>query len=485
MVEDSGIEIYPINKEKSVRDAFRKEFKRRIDERIHDSFLVNDALKRDVFPSMSNSEILDYLANVEVNNIWMTKLEDDKTLPGPNYKPIYEALPGGVREFFDILHNAMEAVMRDQEPDARAVGARSLLRFRNHCSLMLVEPHERPQEHIMMEDIIEGESKGRVATRDEVDSLVNYRIKSPKAKHKLGRLFTSDFIIPDSQKNNTDYTQRRLMEKKNLLDSEGKQVSSYYRLNAIAQLRERFDLPSAERNENGEWIYKKRGNNPATPHALVLHSGTNHTALSAAFNNKLEQEGFAVIEMPSAEELLKNPDSRIMADADVVFLMEGENATEIDNSQLVLGATVDKQVMPSAKQKTIIVLNPITKKGTGKFDGSLKIIRHKKYSGLKNGISEINHILEYIPADYNGEAGANELFNQMAPLLEKEVIRKKHRLTGVERIQALRHIAQENIPPVALDKFTVFVAGGAANEYPGFKAPSNQLGRMIQMKAGR
>lgn len=479
MVEDSGIEIYPINTEPAVRASFRKEFKRRIDERIHDSFLVNDALKRDVFPGMSNSEILDYLANAEVNNVWMTKLDEDKILPGPNYKPIYEALPGGVREFFDIMHDAMEAVMRDQEPDSRAVGARSLLRFRNHCSLMLVEPHERPQKHIMMEDIIEGESKGKVATRDEVDSLIKYRIESPKAKHKLGRLFTSDFIIPDNQKNNTDYTQRRLIESKGLLDSDGKEVASYYRLNAIEQLEKRYNIPLATRSKDGEWIYDKRANNPDSPDVLVLHSGKTHTQLSAAFERKLEKEKFSTIKMPEKEELLKNPNARLMANADVVFIMPGEGATDIENAQLIIGATVDKQVMPTAKQKTLIVLNPITKGGKGKFDGALKIIRHKKYTGLKNGISEINHIIEYNPQEYKGDEGAQRLFDEVHQLLKKESERKKHRLTGVEPIQAMKHIAQENIPSVALDNFTVFVAGGAANEYPGFKAPANQLGRYI------
>ncbi len=479
MVEDSGIEIYPINKEQKVRDAFRKEFKRRIDDRIHDEFLTNDALKRDVFPNMSSNEILDYLANVEVNNVWMTKLDEDKVLPGPNYKPIYEALPGGVREFFDLMHDAMESVMRDQEPDSRAVGARSLLRFRNHCSLMLVEPHERPQEHILMEDIIEGESKGRVATRDEVESLVQYRITSPKAKHKLGRLFTSDFIIPANQKNNTDYTQRRLVESKGLLDSDGKQVAGYYRLNAISQLEERYSLPRAKREKAGEWIYEARGNNPDSLDILVLYSGQGHSPQSAAFEKKLQQEGFSTLQMPNEKELLTNPDTRLMANADVVFMMPGEGATDIENSQLILGATVDKQVMPSAKQKTLVVLNPANKKGEGEFDGALKIIRHKKYTGLKNGISEINHIVEYDPKEYAGQEGTNHLFDEVKRLLEKESERKKHRLTGVEPIQAIRHIAAENIPPVALDNFTVFVAGGAANEYPGFKAPSNQLGRYI------
>lgn len=480
MVEDSGIEIYPINKEPVIRAAFRKELKRRIDERIHDSFLVNDKLKRDVFPSMSNSEILDYLANVEVNNIWMTKLDENETLPGPNYKPIYEALPGGVREFFDIMHDAMEAIMRDQEPDSRSTGARTLLRFRNHCSMMLVEPYERPQEHLTIEDVIEGENKGKVATRDEVDSLVKYRTASSKPKHKLGRLFTSDFLIPDNQKNNTDYTQRKLVEGRGLLESEGREVASYYRLNAIAAMEEQYGLPRASYEGDGEWSYQARISNKEVLNIMLLNSGDGPSDLLDAFGARLETQGYQLHPMPTLAALLKDPNMRLMQGVDVVFILPGDKVADLRNAQLMLGATVDKQVMPSAKQKTLIVLNPTTKSGKGIFDGALKILRHKKYAGLKNGISEINHVLDFhLTKKDSAQERATFLYEELSDLLHHLAEHKKHRLTGVQPIEPPKHMAADKIPAIPMDKFTVFVAGGAANEYPGFKAPANQIGRYI------
>ncbi len=480
MVEDSGIEIYPINKDRKIRAAFRKEFRKRIDERIYDEFLTNKELKAEVFPKMSNDEVLDFLSNVEINNLWMTKLKGAKNFPGPNYKPIYEVLPGGVREFYDIMHASMETVSKDFELDSRSYGSRSLLRFRNHCSMMLVAPHESPLDYVTAEDIIEGESKGRIASQDEIDSLIRYRLDSPKPKHRLGRLFTSDFIIPDKQINHTDYTQRQLIEKHNLLQSDGQQVSPYYRLHAIKALQKKYGIPYAVASDNGKWKYKARIQHTNPPEILVLYSGQNKPALVNSFEEKLRKEGFVTVERSTPKQLLSNQESRILGKADIVFLLPSNGTTELQNTQLILGATVDKQVMPSAKEKTLVILNPKNKKDEGPFDGALKILRHKKYTGLKNGISEVNHVLEYNPSEYKGEAGVKKLFEAVKPLLEKESARKSHRLTGVERIQPKIHIAPPQIPSLeVIERFTVFVAGGAANEYPGFKAPANQVGRFI------
>jgi predicted Rossmann-fold nucleotide-binding protein len=489
MVEDSGIEVFPAMEAESIQQAFHQQFKKNIDDRIYNEFLVNRALRSQVFPGMDADELLDALANMEANNVWMTRLSGQTGFPGPNYKPIYEALPGGVREFYDILDSTIRDVLiQAGHPKDAANEEKSLLRFTNRCQIMLVEPHANPLQILDAANIIEGISYGDVVSSSVAQSLIDYRQNLHKVKHQLGRLFTADYIQPDGRKFSKD-TQRRLIEDRGLLTSESGEVADYYRLDAVNQIEQKYQLPRAEKESNTRhyhnsdgvaktkeevtYHYQKRLLHQTSPRLLILYSGSEPPASLEPLHHLFQEKGFTILPMYREEELLTNPHARVMQQADMVVILPGKTASPLEHAELVLAASVDKQVMPSAKETSLITINTQFENGESALDGVLKLLRHKKYTGLKNGISEINHVASY-------DRTIETLIKELEPLIERELKRKQYRLSDIQPIQPPQNMPESNLPHIDTDsRFTVFVAGGAANEYTGFKAPSNQLGRFI------
>jgi len=471
MVEDSGVSFYP--KDKKYRDTFKLKFKELIDHKIHHEFDKNPHLRARTFPGMSDDQIDNYLYNTFCNSEWMTNIVSDDPLPGPNYKPIFETLQGGIREIFDTMYEAMRQVAETPE-EKQAVDDDRVLRFKNHCSIMLVEPHAQPQGKITAMDIVGGDSKGWIRSQKEMDELFAERAKPKNVALKAGEFFTGDMLIPDGQLDTSNHSQQQLI-KEGMLWTKNQKRANYYRLDAAGELLKKYHLPIARKYQ-----YKERVENKDPVDVMVLHGGAQQPKLAGEFIKKLKDQHFDILQMPSQKELLENPNARLMGAADIVFLMPGENSSDMENAQLILGAAVDKQVMPSAKEKTIVVLNPLNKEGAGAFDPALKMLRHAKISGLKNGLSEVNHIVEYDPEAFAGPGGAQALYEQVQEILRQESERKKHRFKANPPIRTDNEITSDQFEPLPQDgTFTIFVAGGAANEYPEFKAPANQLGRFI------
>lgn len=466
MVEDSGIAIYP--KDPTKRDGFNLIFKRLLEQKIHTEFENNPELKSRTFPQMSDDEIDEYLYCAFQNSKWMVDIGVGNQLPGPNFKPIFETLKGGMREIFDIMHTALEE-LSDSSSEKQSIYERRHLRFRNHCSIMFVEPLANPISHLTAEDIVIGENKGWLKSRQEVDDLFEARCNPEEIRLQAGEFFTGDMLVPDGQKDTSNYSQQELINE-GMLWTKNNKRANYYRLAAVGELKEKYNLPIAPR-----YKYKERFISDIAPSVMVLYGGNNKPDIATQLENKLESKGFIVLENQDNNYVLSDPEARLMGSADIAFILAGDDATEIENSQLILGAVVDKQVMPSAKEKCIIVLNARKNNGDATFDESLSMIRHAKMAGLKNGLSEVNDIIEYNADNYK----INEIYAAASKILKKEYKRKKHRLTNVEPIQPKKNIAPKKLPSISFKKFSVFVAGGAANEYLEFKAPSNQLGRFI------
>ncbi len=473
MVEDSGISIYP--KDRKRRAAFNEAFKKLIEQRIHIEFEKEGELKSRTFSGMDADAVDNYLYNMFQNNHWMIEVGGENSLPGPNFKPIFEALHGGLREIYDVMYLALQQIATSPS-ERQSVFERRRIRFLNHCSMMLVPPSANPKQHLTAFDIVTGENKGWLKSHKEMENLFARRSNPKIIAHQAGEFFNGDMLIPDGQTHTSNMSQQNLIDEGMLWTKNAKRAH-YYRLAAVGFLKEKYDIPIAPR-----YAYDARVSNLSPLSVMVLYSGQTQPLLATHTEQLLRDLGYDVTDMPAPDVLLKKPNTRLMQKVDVVLIIASPHATNIDNAQLLLGATVDKQVMPSAKEKTIIVVNSRNSDKHGAFDVALKMIRHAKISGLKNGLSEVSHIVEIGLIPEQEAMAANRLMAKLDELFKVEDARKRHRLTDVVPIQAEKHQPEKTVPPIPLEQFSVFVAGGAANEYPLFKAPANQLGRFIYLQ---
>lgn len=424
------------------------------------------------FPGLTNRDVEKRLEAIFSNTEWMFGIKND--IPGPNLKPIIEHLHGGLHEMLDIAYDALEQIGYTKEE----VDGQHLLRYENASSGMLVAGLKNPEDLLDEKLIDMGNSKGAVVTRTQFHALQEkqyqpHLVDTEQAKYKPITLSSITLPYHENQKHANQLNRESLIDAHDLLGNNPFAMSDY-RLDLIGKFEERYDLPKIQPG-----IKPQRWENTDKLHVAFLHAGDKQPKGTKALKERLTSsmsDMLDIVRMPTQEELLADGTINYLDGADLVFMMPSKDASDLDNARLLHAATVDIQTRPEDKEKILVVMNP-KKDGKGVFDPALEVIRHNFNNGLKYGQAEIRHLVEFDPKELSQLEQIDALFRKIEAITIEAAERKKHLFAAKYEKPKSK---QQTLKPIPQDKFTVFVAGGAANEYPAYKEPANRFGRFIE-----
>lgn len=358
----------------------------------------------------------------------------DSGFPGANLHPLLERL-GGFNKLMEVVYEAAEQADIQQD-----------LRFRYTTHVSFTDPQERK----ICSKQYSGEGKllnrreyeeRLLSTKDlgaiNPDFVQVFDRQGPGNAQPLDRLKEQGIMVRSSEDLPADFPRRKMVE--DLQQLVGKREVD----GAKKGFNVAFDMPGAR--ETGEEIDAKV---PVIP-------------------------GMRFRELPSREELLRNPSAKYFDDADVVVLVPKRirhNDQELYNDPnlgLVLDAIVMAEIDPQSMSKPIILDNR-----SGRFDAVLSIIKDEFIHGRLIGE------MPFYIADSD---------DKMRTYL-KEVQTITGQSPKIKKLEASDAPAQEmpepaNIPDDGV--FSVFIGGGHNNNNKRDLEEANKLGYLCAEKGYR
>ena len=485
MVEDSGMEVYP--NDKHLREAFARELHHRLEEKIYGCYDNKDSAEHaDLFEGLTLRETIDRLYSMWQDTDWLFNIEDGDSFPGPNLKPVMEHLHGGFREFVDTIYESMEAAMledihrhgAEMEQELamvqEKVAQERTICFRNKCTAMFVEADPNPKEHLHDSEIISGNNTGQLLSRSEFEALLRQKFSGEvhrRANDKADMFYLSSVVVPDGQRLSDKTREDLLHEGGYFSRSREERRADDYRLDMMDRLAEKYAMKRITRSE-----LSKKWENPHPLKVAFLYvdeqNGTEHEQLHFLEERLAMEPGIEIVSVPTKQEMLEDPNQCAMDGADLVFQIPG-HGTDLDNARALLAVTTDKQTRPGNKENTLAVINP-----NGRFDNALAMLRMNNLKGLKNGQPELDSVLDCGDSRHFSDKERDELYDRVQYIAAEAQLKKQAKLTGDSNC-LLDPLQVKALEPLPQDEFTVFVAGGAANDAPLFKEPSNRLGRYL------
>ena len=456
--EDSGISFFTRDEDKNTK--FYKTLIEKIKDRVAPFWDENTQLS-DFFGDITNPAKNKIFDKFITNSNWLFELENESKFPAANYKPIFEHLPGGVREIFDIVNQAAKEVYGGEYRKDE-----SFVVYKSDVSMALFEPSNKPHKTISTYNIVKGESTGRIANEAEIEAIYEKAgankntISTDSIDTNFSIPFTTTFSIPDGQKGpvTSHLSHQALINRGGLLRKNGEWHLDQ-RINTIENLAAKFNL-----HENG--INKWR--NSEALNISFFCEGLSPNLENEVLRN-LNERGCTVT-TPDHSNILKKKNSSFIPECDaIIFFPTGDF---ISDAQTFFAITTDKQTRPKDKQRNLIVMNPTTD-GNGLLDEHISVYKQLYFDGLKNGPAEINHLVKLDTG--NPDQAVVDLNNILKSIEEK----KKDTLGKTEDISIVKDTYNE-IESIPKDRFSVFVAGGAVNNYLGYKEVANAIGRKIQ-----
>ncbi len=397
------------------------------------------------------------------NNAWLFDLENATNFPAANYKPIFEHLQGGVKEFFEIVLDAADEVNCDVATQNNS----RLVRYSNNATMNIFPPSEQPQNILSKDNIISAETNGSLVSRAELDAI--YEKSANKSSNDVRDAnfsvpFTSFFLIPDGQKSvPTQYLSQDALLRAGSLFGKNGDVAEDVRLKLVGELSEKHRI---ERNSASKW--QNRDNL-----AVSIFGAEENNHASAMLKRAITSRNNVECSTPSTDFLHDANISYIPSCDAVVFFPTGNM---LQDAQSLFAITTDKQTRPEDKQKTIIIINPQNEHGVGLIDSQLDIYKNLFFDGLKNGQSEINYVVDV-------KTGQEEAaIRQVEGILDDVANNKQYCLSNQSSLANPAdndNAASHELEAINPKQFSVFVGGGAANNYLGYKEIANAIGRKI------
>ena len=376
------------------------------------------------------------LSRLEENNgKWLLSKIHETGFPGPNLKPLQEHLQGSFHEMMDVIYQAAEKAGITE------------LRYSSTINVSFVS--QNTGKYFRKEF----ENTGRVLSRQEYDE----RLTSVTN----GEAVNSNFIhIPDGQANGEQNTLDVLIRNGLLTKPKAELPANHNRRDLAEYLQ---DLIGKRRS-----TYTERKRPVRT--ALVSTDPEQKAKSDAAFLGEIND--LMTRSIPSQEELLEQPDIRVLGDADVVLLIpvkpKSSHGLNIDpNYETLVDLLVAIETDPKLMNVPLILDNRI-----GRFNNALALLTDAYAQGrligepsmmVANNDDQLKNYLELVKD-----------LKQRAPIAETDAEENKK----PESVPLPAKIPHDG-------KFSVFIAGGHNNNSAEDISDAKALGYYCAQKGWR